>query len=65
MVQFRVDDMTCGHCVSKINKAIKGLDVNAAVAIDLKRHLVNVEGADAGEVEAAIKEAGYTPVLSD
>ena len=65
MTQFQVDDMTCGHCLSTITKAIKGVDANAAVTIDLKSHLVTVEGADAGEVEVAIKEAGYTPVLKN
>jgi copper chaperone len=47
MQVFRVNDMTCGHCVSTITKAIKATDKDAKVTIDLTD---------------AIAEAGYTPV---
>jgi copper chaperone len=63
MVKFQIEDMTCGHCAGKITKAIKFVEADAEVVIDLQNHVVTVEGADAGEVEAAIKDAGYTPVL--
>lgn len=64
MQVFRVDDMTCGHCVSTITKAIKAADKDAKVTIDLAQHLVMVEPteADAQELKDAIAEAGYTPV---
>jgi copper chaperone len=64
MQVFRVDDMTCGHCVSTITKAIKATDKDAKVTIDLAQHLVMVEPteADAQELNDAITEAGYTPV---
>lgn len=64
MQAFRVDDMTCGHCVSTITKAIKAADKDARVTIDLARHLVMVEPTetDAQELSDAIAEAGYTPV---
>ena len=64
MQVFRVDDMTCGHCVSTITKAIKATDKDAKVTIDLARHLVVVEPTEAGaqELNDAISEAGYTPV---
>lgn len=64
MQVFRVDDMTCGHCVSTITKAIKATDEDAEVTIDLAQHLVMVEPtkADAQELNDAITEAGYTPV---
>ncbi|CAM5379074.1 heavy-metal-associated domain-containing protein [Eoetvoesiella caeni] len=62
MLQFEVNDMTCGHCVSAITAAVKQAAPDAAVAIDLPRHVVGVESApDAGVVEQAIREAGYTP----
>ena len=56
--------MTCGHCVSTITKAIKAIDKEARVTVDLARHLVMVEPteADAQELHDAISEAGYTPV---
>jgi copper chaperone len=62
MITFQVNDMTCGHCVSSVTKAVKGLDAAAQVSIDLAAHKVQVESArPAGEVAAAIREAGFTP----
>jgi len=65
MPTFKVNDMTCGHCVSTITKAIKGVDRAAKVTIDLAQHLVTVEPteADASDLGDAITEAGYTPEL--
>lgn len=64
MIAFEVNDMTCGHCVSTITKALKAADRDAKVQIDLATHRVQVEpmSADAEELAAAIKDAGYTPV---
>lgn len=64
MIAFEVNDMTCGHCVSTITKALKSTDRDAKVTIDLAKHLVMVEPteADAQMLCDAITEAGYTPV---
>ena len=64
MIAFEVKDMTCGHCVSTITKALKAADRDAKVQIDLATHRVQVEpvSADAEELAEAIKDAGYTPV---
>lgn len=64
MIVFEVNDMTCGHCVSTITKALKAVDAAARVEIDLATHRVQIEPteADADELSDAIKEAGYTPV---
>jgi len=64
MIAFEVNDMTCGHCVSTITKALKAADKDAKVQIDLATHRVQVEStsADADELAEAIKDAGYTPV---
>ena len=64
MISFQVNDMTCGHCVSSITKAVQALDSSATVHVDLSTHLVKVDTtkADAAELSAAIKEAGFTPV---
>jgi copper chaperone len=64
MIAFEVNDMTCGHCVSTITKALKAADRDAKVQIDLASHRVQVEPvtADADELADAIREAGYTPV---
>jgi len=65
MISFQVNDMTCGHCVSTVTRALKAADKDAKVQIDLATHRVQVEpaSADAEELADAIKEAGYTPVL--
>jgi copper chaperone len=64
MISFEVNDMTCGHCVSTITKALKGEDPNAIVQIDLANRRVAVASAhaNAAELRDAIREAGYTPV---
>ena len=62
MYQFNVPDMTCGHCVSTITKAVKSEDPNAKVEIDLPKHLVKVQSAlSQDEIARGITEAGYTP----
>jgi len=64
MIAFEVNDMTCGHCVSTVTKAVKSADEGAAVTIDLARHRVEIEpaSADAATLGDAIRDAGYTPV---
>jgi copper chaperone len=62
MLEFKVEDMTCGHCVATITKAVKEADQQATVEADVAQHMVRIKGAsDAVAVEAAIREAGYTP----
>lgn len=64
MITFEVNDMTCGHCVSSITKAVRSVDRDASVQIDLASHRVQIDQtrSDAGALVQAIKEAGYTPV---
>ena len=42
-MKFNVPDMTCGHCVSTVTKAIKGLDAAAEGKADLASKTVTVE----------------------
>ncbi len=64
MNTFEVKDMTCGHCVSTITKAINALDPAAKVQVDLAAHRVeiNSSGVPAAQWSDVIREAGYTPV---
>lgn len=64
MITFQVDDMSCGHCVSAITRALKDADRDAQVQVDLGTHRVRIEpaAADAQALADAIREAGYTPV---
>lgn len=63
MIEFHVEDMTCGHCVGTVTKAVKEADPKASVEIDLASHLVRIDGSSEAEaIEEAIRDAGYTPV---
>jgi len=64
MIAFEVNDMTCGHCVSMITKAVKQADKDANVTVDLatKRVQIDSSSADETEFKEAIQEAGYTPM---
>lgn len=62
MIEFKVSDMTCGHCASTITKAVKDLDAGAKLDISLAEHLVRVDSkASREDLQHAISEAGYTP----
>jgi len=62
MAEFRVDDMTCSHCVATITKAVKSLDESAKIEIDLPAKRVRVESPlGAAKVANAIRDAGFTP----
>ena len=59
-IQFNVPDMTCGHCVSTITKAIQQVVPGANVSTDLAGHRVTVDGtSDIEVVRQAIADAGY------
>lgn len=63
MLEFEVKDMTCGHCVGAITRAVQEEAPNASVEVDLAKHLVRVDGTlDTASIEKVIREAGYTPV---
>lgn len=63
MIEYTVQDMTCGSCVRRITKAVTDLDPQAQVDVDLKAKRVSIESAQSAEaLRAKIVEAGYTPV---
>lgn len=65
MLKFNVPKMTCGHCSSTVTTAIKTVDANADVEIDLKKQQVTIETtADAATLAAVLEEAGYTNTLA-
>jgi copper chaperone len=67
MISFSVKDMTCGHCVSSITKAVEAVDPGAQVRADVASHRVDIEpkAAHAGALRDAIQQAGYSPVAID
>ncbi len=62
MINLKVGDMTCGHCVSTVTKAVKEVDGNATVEVDLGTKRVSIASTQGAEkFEQAIREAGYSP----
>jgi len=63
MTTFQILDMTCGHCVGAITRAVQALDAQAQLAFDLASHRVTVahSAVTPAALAAAITEAGYTP----
>jgi copper chaperone len=62
MPQYHVPDMTCGHCAQKIDKAVKSVDANATLTVDLPAHRVSVQsGETSSKFLEAIQAAGFTP----
>lgn len=61
MLEFEVTDMTCGHCVASITKALTALAPDVSVQTDLETHRVTVSGAvDQDAVVAALDDIGFT-----
>ncbi|HXV30647.1 MAG TPA: heavy-metal-associated domain-containing protein [Sinorhizobium sp.] len=60
MQRYKIEDMTCGHCASAVEKAIRAVDPAAAVKVDLGTREVSVEtAANAAAIAEALKSAGY------
>ena len=58
---FTVQGMTCGHCERAVVQAVREVDADAIVQIDLPTGQVVVESDKSRDaVAAAITEEGYT-----
>jgi copper chaperone len=63
MIELNVNDMTCGHCVAAVTRAVKAADPQANVEVDLESKRVRVEGGrSADELIRSLSEAGYAAV---
>ncbi|HRO14694.1 MAG TPA: heavy-metal-associated domain-containing protein [Paracoccus sp. (in: a-proteobacteria)] len=62
-MQFRVDDMSCGHCTAAVEAAIR--EAGGTAQADLGSKTVTVEGIGAARAAELIREAGYTAVPLD
>jgi copper chaperone len=62
MHEFHVPAMTCGHCVRAVTDAVKTVDPQAQVDVDLPSHTVKVQTQQPREAVArALAEADYPP----
>ena len=64
MISYRVEHMTCGHCVSTITAALNRVDAQARIHIDLETRRVDIDSArsSTNQFADAIRVAGYSPV---
>ncbi|GAB5077380.1 cation transporter [Arthrobacter sp. AD-310] len=62
--EFAVEGLTCGHCVSTVEKAVAALDGVESAAVDLvpggRSRLTVAGGASDAAVRTAVTAAGYS-----
>jgi copper chaperone len=57
---FQVQGMSCGHCVGAVTNAVKSVDPQAEVKVDLATGKVEVQSQqDHASIARAIEEEGY------
>lgn len=57
-----VKGMSCGHCVSRVDKALRAVEGVASVTVSLEGHRAEVEfeaPATSAALVEAVSEAGY------
>nr|WP_315261522.1 heavy-metal-associated domain-containing protein [uncultured Duganella sp.] len=64
MYQLQVENMSCGHCVGAVTKAVQAVDAGARVEVDLAAKSVTIASATPlAPLKSAIADAGF-PVTS-
>ncbi len=62
MIEFKLPDMSCGHCAGMVSQTLKLTDPSCKIDIDLATRTVKVEGTENKESLAlALSDAGYPP----
>lgn len=62
MLEFKLPDMSCGHCAGAVTEVCKAVDPGARVDVDLASKQVTVESTGERQRFAdALAEAGYPP----
>jgi copper chaperone len=60
-VEIKVTSMVCQACANTITKAIKSLDAEADIKINLETKIVNINGKPSEtEIKEAIAAVGHT-----
>ncbi len=59
--EYRVQGMTCAHCVATVQQEVSGVDGVEVASVNLDAGLLTVAGAGFTDdaVRAAVNEAGY------
>jgi len=64
-MKFEIPEMSCGHCVSSIEKAVGAADPAASVQADLDSRTIRVASSlSPNEVMHVLKETGYDATQS-
>ncbi|NWA00614.1 heavy-metal-associated domain-containing protein [Pseudomonas gingeri] len=62
---FKVQGMSCGHCVKAITQAVQARDPAASVQVDLGAKEIGVQsGLTADEIISVISDEGYQVKLA-
>ncbi len=64
--EFKIDGMSCGHCVKTVTKALESTDGVVLAQVDLESKLAIVEydpeQTNEDELFNAVRQADFTPV---
>ena len=58
-ITYSVPEISCGHCKTAIEGAVRPLGGVARVQVDIDAKTVTVDGGDRDAILVAIEEAGY------
>lgn len=66
MIEFKLPDMSCGHCVKAVTATVHKLDPQARLEFDLPQRTVQIHTSGAEAVSpqalaAALSAEGYPP----
>lgn len=62
MQEFIIPSMSCGGCEGRIAQALKQLDAQARIEVDIPARTVRIDSTeDRAAVAEALTEAGYPP----
>ena len=61
-INFRIQGMSCGHCVASVKQAIQSVQGVDSVTVDLESGSAKVQGEAAivEEIKKAVQEQGYS-----
>lgn len=63
MIEFKVEGMSCQHCVGAVTRSIHEIDADARVTVNLDSGSVQIESTKPVDaLTDAIDDAGYTVV---
>lgn len=64
MHTFKIDGMTCGHCVLHVKTALLAVEGVVSADVDLQTGNASVNGGDAQALIQAVESEGYSARLA-